>query len=126
MPNRRSLLTLLVLAALAPGACGKSGPPPPTREEVKAKLDQEAQALKRDGEKMNPSLGVRSVWTIEGVDVQPRPDDESKPWKGTIRLRIDSRTQDATEVHDDVSKKTFDYLYDAGLQRWLIDVTVKK
>ena len=57
------------LAGLA--ACGRKGPEAPGREVVTQLLQQEADALKRDGEKLDPVLRVKATWTIAGrtVDV---------------------------------------------------------
>jgi len=63
---------------------------------------------------------VRSVWTIEGIDILDQKDD-NRPWKGTVRFRIDSamREPDGTISKDSI-KKSFDYAYDAPLKKWLV------
>src|ERR1700752_2058481 len=54
----------IILAACSGGAPSKSD-----REAATAALQNEAAALKRDGEKMPPSLGVTATWTVTGVEV---------------------------------------------------------
>lgn len=92
----------------------------PSKETVQAALQTEAEGLKRDGEKPIPGTGVRSVWTIEGIDIQEQKDD-NRPWRGTVRFRIDSamREPDGTISKDSI-KKSFDYAYDAPLKKWLV------
>ena len=92
----------------------------PSKETVQAALQAEAEGLKRDGEKPIPNLEVRSVWTIEGIDILDQKDD-NRPWKGTVRFRIDSamREPDGTISKDSI-KKSFDYAYDAPLKKWLV------
>jgi hypothetical protein len=92
----------------------------PSKETVQAALQADAESLKRDGEKPMPNMGVRSVWTIEGIDIQEQKDD-NRPWKGTVRFRIDTamREPDGTISKDSI-KKTFNYVYDAPLKKWLV------
>jgi hypothetical protein len=92
----------------------------PSKATVQAALQAEAEGLKRDGEKPIPNLEVRSVWTIEGIDILDQKDD-NRPWKGTVRFRIDSamREPDGTISKDSI-KKSFDYAYDAPLKKWLV------
>jgi hypothetical protein len=92
----------------------------PSKESVQAALQTEAEGLKRDGEKPMPNMGVRSVWTIEGIDIQEQKDDDH-PWKGTVRFRIDSamREPDGSITKDSI-RKTFNYVYDVPLKKWLV------
>jgi hypothetical protein len=92
----------------------------PSKETVQAALQTEAEGLKRDGEKPMPNMGVTSVWTIEGIDIQEQKDD-NRPWKGTVRFRIDTsmREPDGTISKDSI-KKSFNYVYDAPLKKWLV------
>ena len=92
----------------------------PSKESVQAALQTEAEGLKRDGEKPIPNMGVRSVWTIEGIDIQEQKDD-NRPWKGTVRFRIDTamREPDGTISKDSI-KKTFNYVYDQPMKKWLV------
>jgi hypothetical protein len=116
---------VLVFATVAVSAsCGifKSGPPKPSREAAQSALQADAELLKREGEKPLPGMGVKSVWTIEGIDIQEQPKDENRPWRGTVRFRIDSamREPDGT-ISNFSSKKTFNYVYDAPLKKWLVE-----
>ncbi len=112
-----------VLAAAAASvviaACGKGAPPPPSRDQVTVLLRQEAESLQKDGEKVDPALGVATTWKIEGVDVSERPGDAAKPWNGTIRFGIESRTHDPDGSKTaDRFEKTFQYAFDAASGRW--------
>ena len=73
--RRSARLGTLALAAtlLALPGCGRKGPVGPGREVVTPLLQREADALKRDGEKLDPVLLVKATWTIAGVDVTERP-----------------------------------------------------
>jgi predicted small lipoprotein YifL len=113
---------LVVLAALVAGlvACGPKGPRAPGREVVIPVLQHEANALKRDGEKLDPVLRVKATWTIEGVDVTERPGDPDRPWAGTIHFKIRSETRDEQGgVAVDEFRRRFDYLWSASLERWI-------
>jgi len=112
-------LALFVVASIA--ACGPKGPAAPTREQVKAKLDQEAQALKRDGEK-GPDLGAKSVWTVEAVEVKEQPGDKLRPWKGSVRMRIDTKSPG----YNDRLMKTFEYTWDSAANQWLMEYRPSK
>ena len=92
----------------------------PSKETVQSALQAEADGLKRDGEKPIPNMGVRSIWTIEGIDIQEQKDD-NRPWKGTVRFRIDSamREPDGSITKDSI-RKTFNYVYDVPLKKWLV------
>jgi hypothetical protein len=120
---RNATRALLILSAVAVGvSCGVfKGMTRPSRESVEPALRAEAEGLKRDGEKPIPGMGVKSVWTIEGIDIQEQPKDEDHPWKGTVRFRIDSamREPDGTISKDSI-KKTFNYVYDAPMKKWLV------
>jgi hypothetical protein len=93
----------------------------PSKESVQAALQTEAEGMKRDGEKPMPGMGVKSLWTIEGIDIQEQKDD-NRPWRGTVRFRIDTamREPDGTISKDSI-KKTFNYVYDAPMKKWLVD-----
>jgi len=91
------------------------------REAVLPLLQEEAQSLKRDGEKVDPKLGVRSTWNIEAVEVKEQPGNADNPWTGTIRFKIESRMQevDGTTLSQSFEKR-FEYVYSAVLKRWII------
>lgn len=102
-------------------ACGKGGPPPPSRDQVTVLLRQEAESLQKEGEKVDPALGVASTWKIEAVDVSERAGDAAKPWNGAIRFGIESRTHDPDGSKTaDRFEKTFQYAFDAASGRWLM------
>jgi hypothetical protein len=116
--------TVILSAVSLTASCSifKGGPPKPSREVAQAALQAEAEGLKKDGEKPIPGMGVRSQWTIEGIDIQEQPKDENRPWRGTVRFRIDSamREPDGNITKDSI-KKTFNYVYDAPLKKWLVE-----
>jgi hypothetical protein len=108
-----------VVAAVGTG-CGVGGPKGPTREAVTPLLQQEADALKRDGEKMDPVLRVTATWTVAGIDVKQRPNDSEKPWAGTIRFKIRSETKNERgQVDVDEFERHFDYVYSTVIKRWI-------
>ena len=109
--------------SLAAGACGAKGPKGPAREVVTASLQQEADALKSGGEKLDPVLRVKATWTVEGLDITERPNDADVPWAGTIRFKIKSETQDTDgKVVTDEFEKRFDYLYTTSVNRWIFQM----
>ena len=113
---------ILALSLVAPG-CGVKGPKGPTREVVTASLQQEANALKADGEKLDPVLGVKATWNIEALDVSERPNDPDRPWAGTIRFKIRSDTKDTDgAVQTDEFEKRFDYIYTMSVDRWVFQM----
>jgi len=88
---------------------------------VTALLRQEAESLKSDGEDVDPTLGVKIIWEIEGVDIREQPGDEVEPWAGTIRFAITSLTPeyDGTTTKETFNKE-FDYVFDLVAKRWLM------
>ena len=111
----------IVLCVAGVAACSVfKGVTKPSKESVQAALQAEAEGLKRDGEKPMPGMGVKSLWTIEGIDIQEQKDD-NRPWRGTVRFRIDTamREPDGTISKDSI-KKTFNYVYDAPMKKWLV------
>jgi hypothetical protein len=112
----------LSLAALAVALCACSGgaPSKSEREAATAALQNEAAALKRDGEKMNPALGVTATWTITGVDVQDQPGNAAQPFAGTIKFRINSQTRESTGVVENNFERSFKYVYEASVKQWLL------
>jgi hypothetical protein len=92
----------------------------PSRDEVLAMLQAEANDMKKGGEKMDPKLGVRAVWNIEGIDVVEQPDDSAHPWKGTVRFKIVSTMHDADGSEtNDLIRKNFTYVYDSATKKLL-------
>jgi hypothetical protein len=117
-------LTLAVAAfALLSSACLKSLDPRLRREAVLPLLQQEAESLKRDGEKVDPNLGVRSTWNIEAVEVKEQPGNDN-PWAGTIRFKIESRMREVDgSIVTQSFEKRFEYVYNGTLRRWIIQYT---
>jgi hypothetical protein len=119
MRTRSTVGTAVLALALAGTGCGVVGPKGPSREVVTASLQQEADVLKRDGEKLDPVLRVKATWTVEGLDISERPNDPDKPWAGTIRFKIRSETRDTDgRVVADEFQRRFDYVYMTSLNRW--------
>ena len=111
---RRSLTVAL---ALAVAACGGLMKPKHSRESVTPALQKEAESMKADGEKM-PDLGVKAIWHIEGVDVREQPGNEKQPFAGTVRFRIESRTQDFDGPKSRSFPKQYNYVFNAETARW--------
>ncbi len=114
--NRHALAALAIVLC----ACSGGGPSKSDREAATASLQNEAAALKRDGEKMPPSLGVKATWTITGVDIQDQPGNASQPFTGTIKFRINSQTRESTGVVETNFERSFQYVYDAGIKQWML------
>ena len=122
-PSGRVGTLVLAVSLLALPECGGKGPAGRGREVVTPLLQQEADALKRDGEKLDPILRVKATWTIAGVDVTERPGDPDKPWAGAIRFKIRSETMDVDgSVAVDEFDRRFDYVYMASIQRWVFQL----
>jgi hypothetical protein len=119
--SRGSLLLAVAVAVVAAGACGKAGPKAPDRATVEKLLRQEAESFKKEGERIDPNLGVAATWNIDSVVVTERPGDTAKPWNGTVRFKIESRTRepDGSTTTDRLEKK-FEYVFDAASSRWLV------
>ena len=114
--NRHSLAALaIVLCACSGGAPSKSD-----REAATAALQTEAAALKRDGEKMPPSLGVKATWTVTAVEVQEQPGNAAEPLTGTIKFRINSQVREPTGIVENNFERTFKYGYNAAVKQWLL------
>ena len=125
MPAMRPrLVAAALLLVLAPVLGCSSKPGGPKKEVLLPLLQKEAEGLKASGEKVDPSLGVQSTWTIEGVDLREQPKDESNPWTGTVRFKILTRTKDfdGSTVNDE-TKKQFEYVWSAALGKWIFKYT---
>jgi hypothetical protein len=118
MKATRSLPVLAL--ALAVVSC-TTKPKGPTREEVLPALQQEAQTMKTEAEKMDPKLQVTSTWTISGVEVQEQAGNKVEPFKGAIKFDIETRTKewDGT-VLADKKQKSFNYAYVAKTKKWMM------
>jgi predicted small lipoprotein YifL len=121
--DRTAGVVILVSALAALAACGRKGPQAPGREVVTPLLQQEADALKRSGEKLDPVLRVKATWAVAGIDVTERPNDPDHPWAGAIRFKIRSETKDSDgSVVVDEFDRRFDYLYTASVNRWIFQL----
>jgi predicted small lipoprotein YifL len=121
--NGTAGIAVLVAALAALGGCGRKGPKAPGREVVTPLLQQEATALKQDGEKFDPALRVKATWAIEGIDITERPNDADRPWAGTIRFKIRSETRDERgAVVAKEFERRFDYLWSSTLNRWIFQL----
>jgi hypothetical protein len=114
---RPLLLAALCGLTLASAAC-KKPEPKLTREQVMPALQQEAARMKSDGESM-PDVGVKATWTIVGVEVQEQPGNDAKPFKGTVRFKIESTAHALSGQSPQSFEKRFDYVYDAAQKKWL-------
>lgn len=108
------------LAVLVLAGCNLRGLSGPSRDDVLAMLQAEANDMKKGGEKMDPKLGVKAVWNVEGIDVVEQPNDSAHPWKGTVRFRIVSTMHDADGSEtNDLIRKHFTYVYDSATKKLL-------
>ena len=114
--NRLALAALAI--ALFAVACSGGAPSTSERATATAALQNEAAALKRDGEKMPPGLGVKATWTVMGVDVQDQPGNAAQPFAGTIKFRINSQTRESTGVVENNFERSFKYVYEASIKQW--------
>jgi len=123
MTPAKPLPLVVALALLGTLAC-KMGSDRPARETVLPLLQMEAEGMKRDGEKVNPALGLRTTWNIQSVDVQEQPSDPERPWRGTVKFRLETQAKDADgSITNDRIEKSFDYLYDNTTKRWMMQYT---
>jgi hypothetical protein len=115
---------LICISLILLGLACKTKLTGPSKEALQALLQQEAQSLKADGEKINPDLGVKSIWTIQSVEVREQPNNADQPWVGTIQFKIESRIRevDGSDVSQHFDKR-FEYVYSDTLKRWIIQYT---
>jgi hypothetical protein len=120
--RHRTIGVALAAGLLAAGAlaCKPKAPAGPTREQLTGLLQQEAQALKDTGEKLDPVLRVKATWNLAELTVSERPADADRPWAGLIRFHIRVETKDVDGAKVDELDKRFDYLWMASLKRWVI------
>jgi hypothetical protein len=120
MHSRSTVASSLLALALAAAGCGVAGPARPSKEAVTALLQQEANQLKTDGEKLDPIVGVTATWTVAGIDVTERPNDAEKPWAGTIRFKVRSDAKDTGgTVKTEEFEKSYEYIYTTTVNRWI-------
>jgi hypothetical protein len=119
VPPSRHVAVAVAFACFSAFGCSR-GPSVPKKDAVLPLLQKEADTLKTDGEKVDPSLGVQSTWTIEGVEVREQPKNEANPFAGTVRFKILTRTKDfdGSMVNDQVTKQ-FEFVWSAVLNKWI-------
>jgi hypothetical protein len=122
MTSARVRRAVTLVAAVASVACGPSGPERPAREIVTSLLQREAEDLKRNGEKLDPVLGVKATWTIARIDVAERTGDADRPWAGTIHFKIRSETRDTGGPVVDEFERRFDYVYAVSVGKWIFQL----
>lgn len=115
---RHSLRTWTCAVSLLALACGPKGEPKPTAADVKPALQQEAAKMKADGEKMPDVVGVKATWTIVSVDVAEQPGNESKPFKGTVKFKIESSAKPLEGQAPQSFEKKFDYVWSSVTKQW--------
>jgi len=121
--NRTAGVVILAAALAVVAGCGRKGPDAPARDALLALLQKEADGLKASGEKLDPVLGVKATWTIDGIDVTERKGDADRPWAGAIRFRIRSETKDTDgAVVVDEFERRFDYLYTTSIRKWVFQL----
>jgi hypothetical protein len=127
MGNRRTGMRLRTLGlvggvvlAVALTGCSRK-PKGPDRDALVTQLQQEAAALKAENENQDTSLGVRATWTIESVDVVEQPENETAPWRGTIRFRIQSETDDVDGTVEHEFEKEFAYVFNPTIRKWVFE-----
>src|SRR5437899_2187743 len=113
-PRARPAAFLLAGLAFASAGCSLRGLSGPSRDEVLAQLQNEANEMKKGGEQMDPKLRVKVTWTVDGIDLVEQAGDSAHPWKGTVRFKIVSTMHDsAGSKTNDLIRKNFTYVYDS-------------
>lgn len=77
--------------------------------------------MKIEGEDINPRLEVDMTWTIDGIEIRERPDDEKHPWAGAVDITIISKIKELDGYITEETKKTFRYVWDMEIQKWVIE-----
>jgi hypothetical protein len=117
--SRHYLCVVLAAAAVVPLSCNRAEKKAADKAAATALLQNEAAAMKRDGEKLDPSLGVKATWTIHSVQVQEQPGNDARPFTGVVVFRINSRVDEPMGPVESNFEKTFRYAYDAKMGKWL-------
>jgi hypothetical protein len=117
--KRARLGAFLLVAAVLGLSCSSKQKEAETREKLLGDLRAEAQSLKVNGEKVDPMLPVKSIWTLVDAQIKDQPDNIVFPYKGTVRFKIQTQTRDVDgSVATDAFEKSFDYMYDPKLKKW--------
>lgn len=117
---RVQTLAASLALSLAVAGCGSGASKGPGRDALLAQLRQEGEALKKENEGQDTSLGVKATWDMASVDLV-EPAKQDAPWKGTIRFKIHSETRDGSKVQVDEFEKSFHYVYNTTLNKWVFE-----
>jgi len=117
--KKRGLCTAVAVTLVLPGCFG-AATKGPGREALESELRKEAQALKQQNEGQDSSLGVTATWNVASVDVV-EPVAKDAPWKGSIRFQIHSETRDGGQIQTDDIEKTFHYVYNSTISKWVFE-----
>jgi len=120
MDVRRLVVAAPLVASLGLAGCFGSTPKGPGKDVMLAELRKEADALKRENEGQDTSLGVKTTWNVASVDVT-EPAGKDAPWKGVIRFQIHTETRDGSRVEVDEIEKSFHYVYNTTLNKWIFE-----
>src|SRR6185503_3629473 len=108
---QRLALSAVILAAGLALSCGKSAQKAAAdKAAVTQLLQNEAATMKRDGEKLDPSLGVKATWTIHSLEVKEQPGNDSQPFTGAVVFYINSLTQESTGPVETNFQRSFNYV----------------
>jgi hypothetical protein len=117
LSNRFPIVMMIFGSLLA--SCSESKKAPPPQAEVEALLKQRAETEKREAEAdVNPKLGVKVTWTIQGVEVRPQPANEKEPYLGTIKFLIESQTPELDGVATERLERSYEYVWDPATGAW--------
>ena len=112
---------LFIATVLAHSACSAISKSPPPQSDVEAALREVAEAEKREAEAdVNPSLGVKITWTVDSVEVRPVPGDAARPYAGTIRFIVESKTPELDGYATDRFERSYEYLWDIETSAWVL------
>lgn len=117
--SRPVLCIVLAAASTLPLSCNRAEKKAADKAAATELLKTEAAAMKRDGEKLDPSLGVKATWTVHSLEVKDQPGNDAQPFTGAVVFRINSRTDEPMGPVESNFEKTFKYVYDARLGKWL-------
>ena len=115
------MVCMAALVWTASVGCSRIIDRPPPKEEVQRLLEEEAQVIKRDGERdVDPSLGVKLTWEVEDIEVREQAGNRDYPWAGTIRFEITSLMRELDKPSTETFTKEFDYVWDKAADRWVV------
>jgi len=120
MDVRKLAVAATLVAGLGLSGCFSSATKGPGKDVMLAELRKEADALKHENEGQDTSLGVQTTWNVASVDVT-EPAGKDAPWKGVIRFQIHTETRDGSKVQVDEIEKSFNYVYNTTLNKWIFE-----